>query len=349
MPPLADCLDLLSLLVREPSVVGAEDCFFRVLRRELEEVGVYVQHYQGVMVARGRDPDGLMLSVHVDRHGLFCTGPNEFQYAAYIAGNRGELTGDSVSEQMMETVQGRFAGERVQAHLPWSGVYLGQGCITHSYVCPMRNNLIFEVEGLEYLPPGTPVSFLDRLKVDATHISAQLDNVLSVAIVLAMFRHGFQGTALFTAQEEAGRSWRYAYAWFQRERKQTDRLLVLDTSPFATPEAAGAQHVVLRTKDSTASFAEGITGELAEACDEFGISYVFKDAYVEELNKTREKPASIGRTELGRLVAASDGAVNGTTLQVPTTGYHTANETAALVSVEAVLRLLGALSQTSGG
>jgi len=30
---------------------------------------------------------------------LLCTGPNEFQYAAFIAGNRGELTGDSVSEQ----------------------------------------------------------------------------------------------------------------------------------------------------------------------------------------------------------------------------------------------------------
>ncbi len=344
MTILSDCLELLSLLVREPSVVGAEDSFFRTLRRDLEEVGAYIQHYQGVLVARGRDPDALVLSVHVDRHGLICTGPNEFQYAAFITANRGELTGDSVSEQMMETLQGRFTGERVQAHLPWSGVYLGQGHITHSYVCPMRNNLIFEVEGLEFLPPGTPVSFLDRMKADATHVSAQLDNVLSVAIVLALFRHGFQGTALFTAQEEAGRSWRYAHAWFQRERKVTDRLMVLDTSPFPTLEAAESQHVVLRQKDATATFAESITKELADACDDLGITYIFKDAYVEELNKTREKPASLGRTELGRLVVASEGRINGTTLQVPTTGYHTANETASLISVEAVLRLLSGIA-----
>jgi len=96
---LSDFLEILQQLVREPSVVGTEDSFFRVLRRELEEVDVTVERHLGVLVARGRDPDSIVLSAHIDRHGLLCTGPNEFQYAAFIAGNRGELTGDSVSEQ----------------------------------------------------------------------------------------------------------------------------------------------------------------------------------------------------------------------------------------------------------
>lgn len=337
---LSDFLHILHPLVREPSVTGCEDAFFRILRRELEEIGVHVQHYQGVLVASGDSPDSLILSAHIDRHGLLCTGPNEFQYAAFVAGNQGELTGDSVSEQMIFNIQGRFSGQRVQANLPYTGTYLGQATITNTYVCPQRQNLIFELNGLDYLSPGTPISFVDRLKISDGFLSAQLDNVLSVAMVIHLFRCGFQGTALFTAEEEAGRSWRYVLDWFKRRELTTQRLLVLDTSPFPTREAATAQDLVLRRKDANGHFAFAITGEMEDRCQGLGISYVHKDAYVESLNQERVKPLSLGRTELGRLAAATGGAVNGTTLQIPTTGYHTALETASLSSVRAALRLL---------
>jgi len=338
---LSAFLEILYQLVREPSVVGTEDSFFRVLRRELEEIGVNVEHHSGVLVARGSQPELLVLSAHIDRHGLLCTGPNEFQYAAFIAGNRGELDGDSISEQMMATIADRFTGQRVQAHLPFTGTYLGQGTISSSRLCPYRRNLIFEIGGLPNLHPGTPISFLDRLQVTPTHVSAQLDNVLSVAVLIYLFRLGFTGTALFTAQEEAGRSWRHALAWFQRERITTRRLLVLDTSPYPTPEAAGQQEVVLRRKDATAAFDPGFTAEIESGCGRLGISYTFKDAWIDEQNRQRSKPLSLGRTELGRLVAATGGSINGTTLQIPTTGYHTANESASFASIRAALRLLG--------
>lgn len=338
---LDDFLDLLRNLVREPSVTGAEDSFFRVLTRELQELGVKLTYYQGLLVAQGKDPDSLILSAHVDRHGLVCTGPNEFQYSAFLAANRSEQTGDSVSEQMLGLIQDRFSGQRVQAHMPYSGTYLGQGVITRSYVCPYRNNLIFEIDGLGFLQPGTPVSFLDRLTRHNGCISAQLDNVVSVALLVFLFRRGFRGTALFTAQEEAGRSWRYAHAWFLREQIRTQRLIVLDTSPYPTRESAEAQHLVLRRKDATASFAPGITAEIGERCAVLGITCTYKDAYVDALNETRVKKLSLGRTELGRLIAASNGEVSGTTVQVPTTGYHTASETASLDSIRAALLLLG--------
>ncbi len=335
-----DFLATLQLLIREPSVVGTEDSFFRVLRRELEEVGARVRYFQGVLVAQGTSPESIVLSAHIDRHGLICTGPNEFQYAAFIASNQSELTGDSVSEQMMHTIGDRFRGQRVQAHIPYAGTYLGQGVIQHAMVCPSRNNLIFALEGLDFLQPGTPVSFLDRLRVCDGYISAQLDNVLSVAILVHLFRQGFQGTALFTAQEEAGRSWRYALEWFQRQRIQTQRLIVLDTSPYPTRAAADAQQLVLRWKDANGFFAEAFTRELRDTCAELGIETSFKDEYIERQNATRTKPMSLGRTELGRLVTASGGTINGTTLQIPTTGYHTAEETASIASVRAALRLL---------
>jgi putative aminopeptidase FrvX len=327
-------------LIREPSVVGAEDSFFRVLRRELEEIDISVERHSGILVARGSDPESVILSAHIDRHGLVCTGPNEFQYAAFIAGNRGELTGDSVSEQMVATIADRFTGQRVQAHLPYTGTYIGQGTISSGYLCPQRNNLIFELNGLDYLEPGTPVAFLDRLTLTDRYISAQLDNVVSVALIIYLYRIGFKGTALFTAQEEAGRSWRYALAWLQRESISTNRLLVLDTSPFPTTELADQQDLVLRRKDATAVFDPAFTSEIENRCDALGISHTFKDEWIEQQNLLKEKPSSLGRTELGRLVAASGGQISGTTLQIPTTGYHTAEETASITSIQAAIGLL---------
>ncbi|MCU0795445.1 MAG: hypothetical protein MUF31_05855 [Akkermansiaceae bacterium] len=333
-------LEILRHLVREPSVTGAEDAFFRVLRRELDELDVRIDRHLGILVVQGNEPESMVLSAHVDRHGLLCTGPNEFQYAAFIAGNRGELSGDSVSEQMMASIAGRFAGQRVQAHMPYTGTYLGQGIISNSYHCPKRRNLIFEIDGLAFLQPGTPVSFVDRLEIDGNHIRAQLDNVVSVALILHLFRLGFQGTALFTAQEEAARSWRFALSWFQRESISTRRLLVLDTSPYPSTLEADAQDLVLRNRDATAAFDPAFTAEIARACSRLGIRHDFKDRWIEEQNQTRSKPLTLGRTELGRIVAATGGDINGTTLQIPTTGYHTTRETACLDSVRSAIRLL---------
>lgn len=338
--PIDEFLDILKPLIREPSVVGAEDSFFRVLRRELEELDIRVDYFHGVLVAQGKRPNDLYLSAHIDRHGLLCTGPNEFEYAAFIAGNQGENMVDSVSAHMLGQIENRFAGQRVQAHMAYTGTYLGQGKITRSYVCPRRKNLIFEVDGLSFLQPGTPVSFLDRLKVENGLVSCQLDNVVSAALIIYLFRKGFQGTGLFTAQEESGRSWRYALSFFRRAEIMTERLIVLDTSPYATREDADAQQVALRNRDANGEFSLAMTQELVQRCRDLGITYGFKDEYIERQNLMRAHPYPLGRTELGRIAVATDGAINGSTLQIPTTEYHTATETASLDSIGAVLRLL---------
>lgn len=339
-PELDEFLDILKPLIREPSVVGNEHSFFRVLRRELEEVGARVAYYNGVLVAQGDRPDHLYLSAHIDRHGLLCTGPNEFEYAAFIAGNQGEVMGESVSAHMLSQIEDRFAGQRVQAHMPYTGTYLGQGRIRRSYVCPQRKNLIFEVDGLDFLQPGTPVSFLDRLKVANGLISCQLDNVVSAALIIYLFRKGYQGTGLFTAQEESGRSWRYALSWFQRQQITTQRLVVLDTSPYATRADADAQQIALRKKDANGEFSAAMTQELVDGCKALGLTYGFKDEYIEQQNKSRTRPFPLGRTELGRIAVATEGAINGTTLQVPTTDYHTAYETASLHAIGGAIQLL---------
>jgi hypothetical protein len=345
-------IDLLKAIIRQPSVVGAEHSFFRVLQRELEERGTHVTWYEGLLVAQGSKPFSTMFSAHIDRHGLICTGPDEFQYAAFISANRTDLLNNSVSEEMMTKVTERFRTEQVFAYEPWSGVYRGTGVIRNSYVCEFRNNLIFEIDGLDDVVAGTPVAFKDKLKINTGRLQGQLDNVLSAAVLVHLFSLGFKGTAFFTAQEEAGKSWRYLLEWFRRFGGSTNRLFVVDTSPFPSIELANQQLLVLREKDANATFNKRATLLVEEMCQCQQLSYLFKDRYVEadnaRLERLGEKPHSLGSTEMGRIIAASNGLVDGTTIQIPTTGYHTMEESASLESVTAFISLLMMLSDEAG-
>jgi putative aminopeptidase FrvX len=200
------------------------------------------------------------------------------------------------------------------------------------------------VKGLEHLVAGTPVAFADNLKIHDELFSAQLDNVLTAALLVHLFSLGFQGTAFFTAQEETGSSWRYLLEWFRRFGGSTNQLIVVDTSPYPDREAADKQQVVLRKRDANAEFNIHTTEKLEELCKKLGISYTFKDEYIMEQNHQAttngKEPQSLGSTEMGRITAASNGLVHGTTLQIPTTGYHTMHESASRQSCIAFLQLL---------
>ncbi|WP_373031464.1 peptidase M42 [Sulfurovum sp.] len=340
-------LDILKQLIRTPSVVGAEHSFFLSLKRELEEIGIQTTLHEGVLVAEGNDPDSGMISAHIDRHGLICTGPNEFQYAAFTAQNRGDLTGDSVAEKTYRDIIERFIHQRVQAYNPWSGSYIGLGKIDNAYFCERRGNLLFNVEGLEHLYAGTPVAFVDTLSYEEGHLSAQLDNVLSAAIILFLYERGYQGRAFFTAEEEAGKSWRFLLEWFRGRDICTDELLVLDTSPYPDRESADVQHIVLRNRDANAKFTSPLSQKITDICDDLSIKYGYKDQYIEALNEERvaqnNAPFSLGSTEMGRLVNASEGTIQGTTFQLPTTGYHTTSETVSMAAVIDAIKVLETL------
>jgi len=342
-------IDLLKALIRSPSVVGAEHSFYRVLQRELEERGATVSWYEGLLVAQGSRPRSTMFSAHIDRHGLICTGPGEFQYAAFIAGNRSDLLDTAVSEKMMDKITGRLVTESVFAYEPWSGVYRGSGVIQNTYICELRKNLVFEIDGFDGLVAGTPVAFSDSLKNDGGRFTAQLDNVLTAAVLVHLFELGFQGTAFFTAEEEAGKSWRYLLEWFRRFGQSTDRLFALDTSPFDDEQTANQQQLVLREGDANASFNQQSTALIENLCRQNGFTYLFKDRFMraenQRLAEQGKKARSLGSTEMGKIVAASNGLVDGTTIQIPTTGYHTMKESASHESVETFIQLLLMLSE----
>lgn len=332
--------DILKQLIRIPSVVGAEHPFFMFVKRELEELGVTVEYYDGVLVAKGDKPESGYLSAHSDRNGLICTGHNEFQYAAFIAKNRADLTGNSNSEQMLNNFTSRFVDEKVQAYQPWSGSYLGLGVIKEAYLCTRRNNIIFKVEGFDHLFPGTPIAFMDRLDIKDDLISAQLDNVLSVAIIIYMYQIGYQGTAFFTSSEEAGKSWRFLLEWFRRFDISTDELLVLDTSPYKTLEDIKNIDIVLRHRDANAVFRSPLKNRIKKIAIKEKIRYQFKDTYLKNKMAQNGTKGSVGVTELGRLIHATKGGIQGTTLQIPTIGYHTVNETTTIKAVESIITVL---------
>jgi putative aminopeptidase FrvX len=192
--------------------------------------------------------------------------------------------------------------------------------------------------------PGTPIAFMDKLKNKNGLLSAQLDNVISAAIIIYLYQNGYQGTAFFTAQEEAGKSWRYVYEWFLKNNLSTNELLVLDTSPYETREQANMQQIVLRNRDANARFKSPLLKTLKNFCHKYSIDFSCKDTYIQEKNKVRvqnnQPLLSLGSTELGRIVKESKGQIQGTTLQIPTTGYHTVEETASLLSIKTMLFIL---------
>lgn len=333
--------DILKQLIRTPSVVGAEHPFFMRVKRELDELDLTVEYYDGLIVAKGKKPESGYISGHADRHGLICTGHNEFQYAAFIAKNQADLRGNSNSEKLLKSFELRFKDQKVQAYEPWSGSYLGIGTINDAFLCKRRNNIIFKIDGLDYLFPGTAIAFMDSLEIsDDGLVSAQLDNVVSIAIMIHLYQMGYQGTAFFTASEEAGKSWRFLLEYFRRFDISTNELLVLDTSPYPNVEDIHNLDIVLRNRDENAFFRSPLEQKIKKIVLESNFNYHFKDAYLENIMAQNGTKGSLGVTELGRIIDATKGEIQGTTLQIPTIGYHTVEETTTKKSIEAVIDTL---------
>lgn len=331
-----DFLAILRLLIKTPSVVGNEKPFIRLLQRECESLGLITTEYEGLLEVHGgkeAQTNDIIISSHIDRHGLVCTGPNEFQYAAFSARYGSNLDGTSISEKLLKKIEKRFVNHNAIAYEPWSGTYIGQSVITDSYISENQNNLIFKLAPIEGVSPGTPLAYNDELSIKDNWISGQLDNVFSIAVIMLLYKNGYKGRTLFSCEEEAGKSWQYVHSYFRRKNITSNRLLVLDTSPFDDKHDAKTIDIVLRNRDITSNFNATFTQEIEKICQEFGATTVKKDEYVSD-------PSNIGRTELGRLIQGSNGKITGTTFQFPTIDYHTIEEKYELSSLNKTIDIL---------
>lgn len=333
-------------LLSVPSVTGYERPMFRRLEAEYGALGLTTHRYFGTLAVSGDRPGEAVISCHVDRHGLVCTAPGEFEYAAHIVKFMGMHPGRRASQEQLARIFTRFYGRGAVAYNAVTGETIAEGTIVGAEEQAPPRNLVFQIAGMQAsaVLVGTPVGYRPELEVGGGRISGQLDNAVSVAVVRELFDRGFRGTAVFTSEEEAGQSWKYLLAYLDRQRIETDRLIVLDTSPYPDAAGAEAQDVVLRRRDAGGVFNQRLAEELEGVCRELGVPHEFKDAYVERENAARaergEPPLRLGNTELGRVVEATGGQINGATVQLPTHGYHTTFETVTERAVGSVVRVL---------
>ncbi|MEM1424915.1 MAG: hypothetical protein AAGH64_13050 [Planctomycetota bacterium] len=328
-----------------PAVVGHEGPFLDFMEREFTRIGCECTLDADSLECNAPGDRPEIICVHADRHGLIHTEPGVFEYAAWIARDEYAAEDRPTSPAMAVRVCTRFVDEPVLAYDPATGAALARAITRSAKYDEEDAKLTFPIPEFRGLPIGTPVCFRRLTVLDHYTISGQIDNAVSAAIAFTLVERGFGGRILFTTEEEIGRSWIHAKARLEARSIRTDRLIVLDTSPYQETSAIDRGLVVLRRRDAHAAFNGVFVDTLARACERLGLPYEFKDEYIEKKNAARaaegEGPLSIGSTELGRLINAADGAITGATIQLPTFGYHSNSESTSTLAIDQVVRLLG--------
>lgn len=317
-----------------PSVVGHETPFLNYLHDEASKIGLSSKRHKNLVVIHGNQPHSQYLSAHADRHGLISNGEGELEYAAYITKENMYGKDADYTKNLWEKIKGRFIGEQIYAYNRTSGEAIKTGTIAHGYYCDERENFVFTCDTLKDLQKGVPVAFSVRTQDNDTHMVGQLDNVVSVAAIMDAYTHGYQGTAFFTTREEVGESWKLVIDYLNNHNSSTKNLLVLDTTPFEK-EHKYLDTLALRTKDRSAEFNTEKTRKVEELLNDCSIPYFFKDVYIEKKGDT-----DLGHTELGRIINSSNGDISGTTLQLPTLGYHSNAEKMSLKILDYIQTIL---------
>lgn len=333
-----------------PSVVGHETPFLDHLARDFSGLGLKPERHANLCVVDTGQPGPLFLA-HVDRHGAVIAPDGAPVYAAHAVKNEKYGEQATASEILTARVHARYGGEEVFAYDRKTGGRLAYGDVTGATL-DSEGRIVLEIKGFPALPAGTPVSFARALDRSAGgQVSGQLDNPVSVAVLRIAAEMGLGGLIVFTAEEEIGRSAAHFMTWASQTLASRKDIVVLDTSPFEDSAAMLAGAVILRRRDASASFHEGMVERVERAAATAGAPIIFKDAFIEAENAARARRGQplkgIGMTELGKIAALSKGEFTGATLQVPTVNYHSNQESTSPRALVAMLKTTLALAQRS--
>lgn len=314
-----------------PSVVGHETWFLNYLFDEYTDMGLETVRHEGLLEVSGKKPDSAILCAHIDRHGLISIGEGEYVYAAQYMKEIKYGQNNRASQKEIETITKRFEGERVYAYNPQTGKHLGAGLIKTVDAWKLKGDAMFEVNGLDNIDLGLPIAYARTARTEGNYFKGQLDNAISLGVIHALYRNGFQGTTIFATEEEIGKSWLHVSAWMNKEKIRTQNLLVLDTSPYADPAPVDEGLIIFRNRDMSAEFNPVMTAQMKARADALGLRYHFKDEVLRARGKRTEQ---LGSTELGKLIMHTNGTWSGATVQIPTIMYHTSNETTSLEAIK---------------
>lgn len=329
-----------------PAVIRFEQLFMKHLAADFCKENYKVEEYDRLIaVSKKHSKSPKILIVHIDRHGIVTNWCSYFEYAFFNAQKYYKIK-IKAEEWFFQDTGESFLDEIVYAYNR-AGKVLGEGKV-FAYFCDFKKkDLLFGIYGLEKLLPETPIAYKSQLIVQNGKISSQLDNVVCVAVAHQLVQDGFDGKIIFSTEEEVGRSWRYIVDYLKSLGIESKELINLDTTPYEDPRSVEKGLIILRNRDANSIFNKNLIKLLKEKCSEAGIGYEVKDEVIEVYNAKLpkgEKPKRFGLTELGRIIQHTRGQFNGTTIQLPTTNYHTNHETTSTLALQnyyqALLKLL---------
>lgn len=330
---IAKTMEYLSI----PSVVGFEQFFMEFLEQDFQKLGLSTIKYDGLLEVRGNNPSSAIICAHIDRHGLVSLGNGEYAYAAQYVREIKYGEEHKSSRKELKNIAKRFEDEPVFAYHPKTNARLGEGKISTCNMCMDEGDSIFHVNDIEELGEAIPIAYARTARAEHNKIMGQIDNTVSIGVVYALFRAGFQGTTYLTTEEEIGKSWIHISNHLKNENIKTQELLVIDTSPYLDHSPMREGTVIFRNRDRFSIFNSNLTERLVNRCESLGMPYQIKDIDLIESGKDID---DLGSTELGRLIKEKERQWSGTTVQVPTTMYHTSNETTTRRAIKNYFRFL---------
>lgn len=228
-----------------------------------------------------------------------------------------------------EKVALRHVKEDISSYNPITGKIINT-LTTKRYNLDIKNKLITYDIDLKLKPEDMVFMLHSRIEQNQNLISAQLDNVISAAVLYYILETTqFNQEIIFTTKEEIGQSYLGVIEYLKN--KKDLKLIVLDTSPYSDFKGKKDGFLTLRYGDENGGFNSELVENIKKTLEKEEISYDFKPDYM-------------GRTELGRISTETKGKINGTTLQIPTLNYHTTYETTTIESLENYLKIIKKLN-----
>lgn len=320
-----------------PSVVGHEAQFVEHLIKDFDSLGYKTEKHPGLLAVHGTEPHSIIVSAHIDRHGLISIGGGEYAYAAqYIKEIKYGLENRS-SMQALESISKRFEGETVFAYHHDTYEVLGEGIINTNIEFMENGDSIFHIHEMPEIEQGIPIAYKRAAYNDGQYFKGQIDNAISIGSIYMLCENHFKGTILLSTEEEIGMSWRHIAAFLDDNKIKCDELIIIDTSPYNDFDIIDKGKVVLRTRDKSAEFNLSLVKKIEERCKTLQIPYEVKDQALLSEGKSVDQ---LGSTELGKLVSSTSVKWSGASIQIPTVMYHTSYETTSRACIKNYYDLL---------
>lgn len=327
---IRDIIDKTMEYLRIPAVVGHEQFFMRYLEQDYKNLGLDVYRHDNYLAVSGKNPLGAILCAHIDRHGLISLGKDEYVYAAQYIREIKYGENNRLARQQLEAVAKRFEGERIYAYDTQSGQRLGEGLIDTCNPCMLDGDALFFIDDMDTIDAGVPLAYARTASYEQGRLKGQIDNAISLGVLYELFKEGFEGTAIFSTEEEIGKSWVHIQSYLEFEHIQTQNLIILDTSPYTESHIIDKGHIIFRRQDMSGQFNGDLVDAMIKRAESMDIPYQIKDEMLLNQGKSADQ---LGSTELGRLIQHTQGTWNGATVQIPTMMYHTSNETTTMQAI----------------